>query len=178
MKARTPATEMITEIYVPRPSLVEFMDDAREVLRGQRANVVYGTVRLIERDDESFLTWATQPFACVIFNLHVEHTEDEIDRAAETFRSLIDLGIAYRGSYYLTYHRWARKDQVERCYPAMRRFLALRSCTTRTKCSRARGTALPQAAERSLASSSGLALASGFEFLASSFSWCYHLRTL
>ena len=27
------------------------------------------------------------------------------------------------GSYYLTYHRWARRDQVERCYPEMRAFL-------------------------------------------------------
>jgi hypothetical protein len=25
-----------------------------------------------------------------------------------------------------TYHRWARKDQVERCYPQMREFLALK----------------------------------------------------
>jgi FAD/FMN-containing dehydrogenase len=126
MHARAPATEMITEIYVPRTALADFMADAREVLRGQRANVVYGTIRLIEKDDESFLAWAKERFACVIFNLHVEHTEDGIERAVETFRSLIDLGIEHRGSYYLTYHRWARKEQVERCYPQMRRFLELK----------------------------------------------------
>ena len=49
-----------------------------------------------------------------------------IDAAADAFRELIDLGIAHGGSYYLTYHRWARKDQVERCYPQMREFLALK----------------------------------------------------
>jgi len=48
----------------------------------------------------------------------------EIDSAAAAFRDLIDLGIRHGGSYYLTYHRWARKDQVERCYPQMRAFLA------------------------------------------------------
>jgi hypothetical protein len=31
--------------------------------------------------------------------------------------------IAHGGSYYLTYHRWARKDQVGRCYPQLREFL-------------------------------------------------------
>jgi FAD/FMN-containing dehydrogenase len=122
--ARHQATEMISEIYVPRPRLAAFMEDARAMLRDRRANLIYGTVRLIERDDESFLAWARARWACVIFNLHVEHTASGIAAAADTFRDLIDLGLAHGGSYYLTYHRWARRDQVERAYPQMREFLA------------------------------------------------------
>jgi FAD/FMN-containing dehydrogenase len=120
------ATEMITEIYVPRPRLAAFMEDARVALIAARANVVYGTVRLIEKDDESFLAWAREPWACVIFNLHVEHAPAALSSAADAFRALIDAGIAHGGSYYLTYHRWARRDQVERCYPQMQEFLALK----------------------------------------------------
>jgi len=122
--AKAPGTEMITEIYVRRDELASFMQDARATLRERRANVIYGTVRLIERDEETFLAWARDRYACVIFNLHIEHTPDAIERAAATFRDLIDLGIAHGGSYYLTYHRWARRDQVERCYPQMQAFLA------------------------------------------------------
>ena len=62
----------------------------------------------------------------MIFNLHVDHAAQPVDEAAETFRQLIDLGIAYNGSYYLTYHRWARRDQVECCYPRLRELLALK----------------------------------------------------
>lgn len=124
--AKTPGSEMITEIYVQRPQLAAFMDEARIALRRRRANVVYGTVRMIERDDETFLAWARERYACVIFNLHVDHTPQKIDEAADAFRDLIDLGIAHGGSYYLTYHRWARRDQVERCYPQMQEFLALK----------------------------------------------------
>jgi hypothetical protein len=120
------ATEMITEIYVERPRLAAFMEDARDVLRGREANVIYGTVRLIEQDDETFLAWARKPYACVIFNLHVEHTPEGVASAADAFRALIDLGIHHGGSYYLTYHRWARRDQVERCYPQMPEFLSLK----------------------------------------------------
>ena len=126
MKASQPSTEMITEIYVQRPGLSEFMEDARVLLRRRHANVVYGTVRLIEKDDESFLAWAKERYACVIFNLHIEHTPKAIESASETFRQLIDLGIEYGGSYYLTYHRWARKDQIERCYPQFRGFLSFK----------------------------------------------------
>lgn len=124
MYAKVKATEMITEIYVPRSALVDFMEEARLMLREQKANLVYGTVRLIEKDDESFLRWARQSWACVIFNLHVTHDPSGLAAAARAFRGLVDLGIHYDGSYYLTYHRWAAKRQVESCYPQFREFLA------------------------------------------------------
>lgn len=124
--AKVKATEMITEIYVPREKLVNFMMDAREVLRQQDANVIYGTVRLIEKDTESFLAWARENWACVIFNLHIKHNAEGIERAANSFRSLIDLGIRYGGSYYLTYHRYARRQQVEACYPQFKEFLQMK----------------------------------------------------
>jgi FAD/FMN-containing dehydrogenase len=126
LHAKVKATEMISEIYVQRSQLTAFMDAARAALRTRRANMIYGTVRLIERDDETFLAWARDRYACVIFNLHVEHTPAAIDAAAAAFRDLIELGIQHGGSYYLTYHRWARKDQVERCYPQFTEFLALK----------------------------------------------------
>lgn len=117
------ATEMITELYVPRPRLADFMLAAREELRRRNESVIYGTVRLIERDDESFLAWAKQQYACVIFNLHVEHSEAGKAKAADSFRALIDLALARGGSYFLTYHRWARRDQVEQAYPQFAEFL-------------------------------------------------------
>jgi FAD/FMN-containing dehydrogenase len=120
------ATEMITEIYVPRPALTRFLEDVRQDFRQHRVDLIYGTIRLIERDDESFLAWARQSYACIIFNLHVVHTPQGLERAARDFRRLIDLAISYGGSYYLTYHRWATRKQVESCYPRFPAFLRLK----------------------------------------------------
>ena len=119
-------TEMITEIYVPRPALARFLADVRADFRQNRVNVIYGTIRFIERDTESFLAWAKEPYACVIFNLHVVHTAEGIARASQAFRRLIDLTIPHGGSYYLTYHRWATRKQVETCYPQFPEFLRLK----------------------------------------------------
>src|SRR5215831_12793714 len=124
--ARERATEMITELYVPRPSLGAFMRDAAADARAHGVNVVYGTIRLIERDDETFLAWARQPYACIIFNLHVVHTPEGLARAAADFRRLIDRARSYGGSYYLTYHRWATREQVQGCYPQFAEFLRLK----------------------------------------------------
>ena len=120
----SPASEMITEIYVPRDRLEDLMAEAAGEFRERGVDVIYGTIRVIERDEDSFLPWARERWACIIFNLHVVHTEAGLEHARDSFRCLIDLAIARGGSYFLTYHRWARADQVEACYPDMRDFLA------------------------------------------------------
>jgi FAD/FMN-containing dehydrogenase len=120
---KSTGTEMITEIYVPRARLADFMAEVRADFRKNEVNVIYGTIRLIERDGESFLQWARQPYACVIFNLHVVHTLQGLQTAADSFRRLIDMAIRRDGGYYLTYHRWATRKQVEACYPQFPDFL-------------------------------------------------------
>jgi FAD/FMN-containing dehydrogenase len=117
------ATEMITEISVPSARIVDFLEEARADFRRNRVNLIYGTVRRIEKDGETFLAWARQPYLCTIFNLHVEHSPDGKARAADTFRRLIDMAIRRDGTYYLTYHKWATRHQVEACYPQFAGFL-------------------------------------------------------
>jgi FAD/FMN-containing dehydrogenase len=78
---------------------------------------------LIEKDEESFLAWAKERWACIVFNLHVEHTVRGIEAARRTFARLIDLAIKFGGSYYLTYHRFASKEQLLHCYPQMPDFV-------------------------------------------------------
>ena len=124
--AAAPATEVITEVYVPRQSLAAFMRDVREDFQQNKTEVVYGTIRLVERDEESFLAWARENFACVIFNLHVSHTPEGQESAAAAFRRLIDRAIQFGGSYYLTYHKHATRAQVEECYPQLPEFLRLK----------------------------------------------------
>lgn len=119
-------SEMITEVYVPREKLGAFMEAARADFRAHETELIYGTIRLIEKDDESFLAWAKGAYACVVFNLHVAHTEAGIEKAKEDFRRLIDRAIQYGGSYYLTYHRWAVREQVLACYPQMPEFMRLK----------------------------------------------------
>ena len=118
------ATEMITELYVPRDRLTDFMADVAQDFAATGVDVIYGTVRLIERDDEAFLTWAREPWACVIFNIHTIHTPEGLERARGAFCGLIDHALARGGSYFLTYHRWATAEQLERAHPRIREFLA------------------------------------------------------
>ncbi len=120
----TPHSEMISELYVPRAQLTAFMHAARDLLRRLHMPVIYGTIRLIEHDDISFLAWAWQPWACIIFNLCVAHNQPGMERAQIAFRDLIDCALTFSGSYYLTYHRWATAEQLLAAHPRIIEFLA------------------------------------------------------
>jgi len=126
MHATHPGSEMITEINVPRAEITDFLSEVRDGFRKNNVELIYGTVRLIEKDEETFLPWAKQPYACTIFNLHSSHTPAALHDSAEAFRRLIDIAVRRKGTYYLTYHKHARKEQVLACYPNFAEFLSLK----------------------------------------------------
>lgn len=115
-------SEIITELYVPMPYLPYFLRKAATILRTRMADLIYGTVRLTEKDSISALPWAREQRACIVFNLHVDQAT--LGNTQETLRELIDLALALAGSFYLTYHRYFREDQIRHAYPEIEDFLA------------------------------------------------------
>jgi FAD/FMN-containing dehydrogenase len=116
-------SEMITELYVPVDRCVDFLQAASATLIELQAEVIYGTIRLINQDADTVLAWARGPRACIIFNLHVEHTTPGIEKSAIAFRALIDLALARGGSFFLTYHRHPTREQLLGAYPRLPEFL-------------------------------------------------------
>lgn len=114
---------MISEVYVPIARLEDFMQTVATDFRERGTNVIYGTIRFIKKDTDTFLPWAREDFACIVFNLRVTHTADGIEKAKGDFRKLIDRALERKGSFFLTYHRWATKEQITAAYPQFAEFL-------------------------------------------------------
>jgi len=125
-KAEHPATEIITELYVPRSALDAFLTEVADDFRRHDVDCIYGTIRLIERDEESFLAWAKEPYACTIFNLHTTHTPEGRAHSSAAFRRLIDIAAQRGGSWFLTYHTFGTREQLLQCYPQFTEFLRLK----------------------------------------------------
>ena len=123
MKSPHKCSEMITELYVPVDRCVDFLRAAAAALTELKAEVIYGTIRLINQDSETVLAWARGRRACIIFNLHVEHTPSGIEMSGVAFRALIDLAQECGGSFFLTYHRHATREQLLAAYPRLPEFL-------------------------------------------------------
>jgi FAD/FMN-containing dehydrogenase len=124
--AAHPGTDTLAEVYVPRGRLADFLDEARAALKAWNTNVIYGTVRFIRRDDETFLPWAREDYACVIFTIHVTRDADGLAQALKTFHNLTDFALGRGGSFYMTYQRFADRKQIASCYPRFADFLVLK----------------------------------------------------
>jgi FAD/FMN-containing dehydrogenase len=121
--AQEKETLVIGELYVPHDDILSFMRSARTALMGHGAEVIYGTIRLIRRDTTTFLPWARDNFACVVFNLRTAHTDAGRARTAQAFRALHDAALALGGSFFLTYHRHATREQLLAAHPSLPGFL-------------------------------------------------------
>lgn len=119
-------SEMITEVYVTPDKLLDFLRDARKDILEHQIDLTYGTIRFIEKDDESFLAWAKERSICILCNLHVVHTPAGQEKAIADLRRLIGRAVQHGGRYYLTYHRWATREQVLAGYPQFVDFLKLK----------------------------------------------------
>ena len=118
--------DLIVEVYVPRNELIAYMEDARHLLLTSEAPLIYGTVRFIEPDRDSFLAWAKKRYACVIFTLHTPSETRAFRKTGEVCRQLIRGATKRGGSFYLTYNRFATRDEIDSAYPQFSQFLFLK----------------------------------------------------
>ena len=118
--------DLIWEFYVPRGELISFLEDARRGLLRSATPLIYGTVRFIEQDHDSFLAWAKRPYACVIITPHCPDGAPEKRKAGELYRQLAEAAIKRGGSFYLTYNRFAGRGQMDAAYPQFAEFLQLK----------------------------------------------------
>jgi len=121
-----PGADLILETYVPRNQLISFIEDARFLLQKSEIPLVYGTVRFIEKDTDTFLAWARKPYACVIFTPHVAYAEADMEKGRALCRQLEHFAVKRGGSFYLTYNRFATRSELSDAYPQFSDFLILK----------------------------------------------------
>jgi FAD/FMN-containing dehydrogenase len=119
-------TDLILEVYVPRNELISLLEEARRILLTAGTPLIYGTVRFTEQDKDSFLAWAKKRYACVIFSLHTSGETQAVKKTGEVCRQIIRAANKRGGSFYLTYNRFATRDELASAYPQFPDFLNLK----------------------------------------------------
>ncbi|HZV89534.1 MAG TPA: FAD-binding oxidoreductase [Candidatus Binatus sp.] len=118
--------DLILEVYVPRAELIPLLEDARRILLASGMPLIYGTVRFIEQDKDSYLAWAKKRYVCVIFSPHSSGETQALRKTGEVCRQLIRAANKRGGSFYLTYNRFATRDELATAYPQFQDFLNLK----------------------------------------------------
>jgi len=115
--SRAHDTYVLQEYFIPVERATAFAGAMSRVLRDSSVRSVNVSIRHANAEPEPLLTWApTETFAFVLY--YRQETTSEAQRAVGRWtRALIDVALAYGGSYYLPYQPHATHAQFRAAYP-------------------------------------------------------------
>ncbi len=122
---RDPArTDILHEYFVAPDRFGDFLTACREVIPASYQEFLNVTLRFVDRDPESWLSYATVPRIAAVMSFSQEMTaRAEADMARMT-RALVDRILQIGGSYYLPYRPHPTLAQLTRAYPRAADFAA------------------------------------------------------
>jgi FAD/FMN-containing dehydrogenase len=116
-------TDILHEYFVPPERFNDFVQACQEVIPRSKMDLLNVTLRYVMADPTSVLAFAPTRRIAAVMSFSQEITpaaESDMRRMTE---ELIDRVIALGGSFYLPYRLHARRDQVEKAYPGVARFI-------------------------------------------------------
>jgi FAD/FMN-containing dehydrogenase len=117
-------TDILHEYFVAPERFGEFVAACRDIIPKSRSEFLNVTLRYVAADSTPVLTIAPVRRIAAVMSFSQEVTpEGEIDMM-QTTEALIDRVTAIGGAFYLPYRLHARRDQVEKAYPAVSSFVA------------------------------------------------------
>jgi FAD/FMN-containing dehydrogenase len=121
----TQYTDILQEYFLPPSRLPAFIAAAREVLKEHDAELLSASIRSVGRG-ENLLSYAPGPRLSVVFYLSQEvNPQADLDMRSLT-RHLIGLALDHGGTFYLPYQQHYTRAELERAYPDVDAFFALK----------------------------------------------------
>jgi FAD/FMN-containing dehydrogenase len=117
-------TDILHEYFVPPDRFNDFLAACREIIPAHKQDLLNVTLRYVDADSSSVLTYAPAPrIAAVMLFVQKRTAEADDDMRAMTVK-LIERTLALGGSYYLPYRLHATREQMRSAYPRLEEFIA------------------------------------------------------
>lgn len=118
-------TDILQEYFVPRQQILPFLDSMRQVLQANGAVLLNASVRVVRRED-ILLNYAKEDMFSVVLYLNQKVSPAGNEKMAQVTRQLIDTAADHGGTFYLPYQLHYSPAQLERAYPEIGSFFALK----------------------------------------------------
>ncbi|HEV2796929.1 MAG TPA: hypothetical protein VGV65_04860, partial [Nocardioides sp.] len=122
----TQYTDVLHEYFLPPEDLAGFLAAARKELRAHDAQLLSASVRSVERS-ETLLSYAPEHRLSVVLYVSQRVTPAGHADMADLTRRLVALALERGGSFYLPYQQHYSRADVQRGYPDIDAFFALKA---------------------------------------------------
>ncbi len=116
-------TDVLQEYFLPKDKMFQFLEGLGEILNKNSVVTRNVEIRLVYKDN-LLLDYAHGDW--LAFVLYLNFDVDEKDKIMLVHSRLIDLSQSLGGSFYLPYLLSATREQVDRSYPHLHKFLELK----------------------------------------------------
>lgn len=115
--------EVLQEYFVPVSEFTNYIDDLRDILlRAEDLNVLNITVRYVEKNEEAVLSYAHDDMVALVILINQVDEKKMLKKNQTVIQEMIDLTLAYDGTFYLPYYPFATVDQLFEAYPRASEF--------------------------------------------------------
>ena len=119
-------TDLLVEVFIPQENFADFIPDAKTVLHDQTHNLMNVTVREINKDIDTAMTYARNNVFGLVMLFTIEQTK-EADKELQTrINKLIQIALDHDGTFYLPYRNYATPDQMRNSYPELLNFISFK----------------------------------------------------
>ncbi|GAA4854957.1 FAD-binding oxidoreductase [Paenibacillus vulneris] len=114
--------DLLQEYFIPVNEFSSFVQSFGEVLKDEHLNLLNITVRYVNQDREAVLSYAQEDMFALVCLFNVPLSDEGQERFKQSIQSVIDRVIAHKGTYYLPYAAYPKREQFEAAYPRSREF--------------------------------------------------------
>lgn len=118
----TTRTEVLQEYFVPVSHYEDYVDDLRDILQQHDINLLNITVRFVEENNDTVLSYAKQDMFSFVLLIHQPLDDDSLVETDEAIEAMVDATLSYGGSYYLPYYHFPTRMQFQSAYPNWQSF--------------------------------------------------------
>jgi FAD/FMN-containing dehydrogenase len=118
-------TDVLQEYFLPHDRLVPFINEARAHLKEHDAVLMNASIRVVH-DDDVMLSYASGERFSLVLYLSQEVTHEGNRDMADLTRELVEAALRHEGTFYLPYQQHYTREDLERAYPRIDEFFALK----------------------------------------------------
>ncbi|TNE26718.1 MAG: FAD-binding oxidoreductase [Bacteroidetes bacterium] len=113
----TTTTDILHEYFIPVENFNTYLNDVKIALQASEIDLLNITIRAVDTDTTTFLSYAREPMFGFVFLFNYPRTNEADNEMKALTQELIDIALKYRGTYYLPYRLHATKQQFNSAYP-------------------------------------------------------------
>jgi FAD/FMN-containing dehydrogenase len=119
-------TDILVECFVPPGQFEPFVEEMRNIIPANHADLLNVTVRDVNADHDTFLKYADKDMLSLVMLFSQTRNAEGEARMARLTQELIAAALKHGGRYYLPYRLHATPEEFARAYPQAKMFFALK----------------------------------------------------